>query len=82
MVAPIDLASSMNSPLPSDIRAARKASKLTQTAAGQLCHRSLRGWQDAESGLRKLDPAAWELFLLRTGQHPTHRLTTRRATSP
>lgn len=61
-------------PQPSDIRAARLAAGLTQTEAGALCHRSLRAWQDAEAGSRNLDQAAWELFLLRTGQHPTHRL--------
>lgn len=66
-------------PSPIDIRAARQAAKLSQSAAGRLCHRALRTWQDAEAGLRRLDPAAWELFLLRTGQHPTHRLVAGRA---
>jgi putative transcriptional regulator len=66
---------------PSDVRAARKAAGLSQTAAGALCHRSLRAWQDAEAGKRNLDQAAWELFLLRTGQHPTHRLIARPAAS-
>lgn len=60
---------------PAAIRAAREAAGLSQTAAGALCHRSLRCWQDAESGARNLDAAAWELFLLRTGQHATHKLT-------
>ena len=64
---------------PTDIRAARQAAGLSQTAAGALCHRSLRAWQDAEAGVRNLDAAAWELFLLRVGQHPTHRLAQRRA---
>lgn len=59
---------------PTDIRAARQAAGLSQTAAGALCHRSLRAWQAVEAGDRTLDPAAWELFLLRTGQHPTYRL--------
>ena len=59
---------------PANIRAAREAAGLTQTQAGALCHRSLRAWQDAEAGTRNLDRAAWELFLLRTGQHPTERL--------
>ena len=62
---------------PADIRAAREAAGLSQTAAGELCHRSLRAWQDAESGARNLDAAAWELFLLRTGTHPTHKLIAR-----
>ena len=81
MVAQIDLACSMNSPLPSDIRAAREAAGLTQTAAGQLCHRSLRAWQAVEAGDRTLDPAAWELFLLRAGQHPSHKLCAHPETS-
>lgn len=62
-------------PTPAQIRAARNAAGLTQTQAGALCHRSLRAWMQAESetegSRRNLDPAAWELFLLRTGQHPT-----------
>ena len=62
---------------PAAIRAARKAAGLTQTQAGALCHRSLRAWQDAEAGTRNLDAAAWELFLLRVGQHPTHALKAR-----
>ena len=64
-------------PTPSEIRAAREAAGLTQTAAGALCHRSLRAWQAVEAGDRKLDLAAWELFLLRTGQHPSHKLIAR-----
>ncbi len=64
-------------PIPSEIRAAREAAGLTQTQAGALCHRSLRAWQDAEAGTRNLDAAAWELFLLRVGQHPTHALKAR-----
>ena len=67
----------VRSPKPAAIRAARLAAGLTQTQAGALCHRSLRAWQDAEAGLRALDPAAWELFLLRTGQHPTKTLKAR-----
>jgi DNA-binding transcriptional regulator YiaG len=62
---------------PAAIRAARLAAGLTQTQAGALCHRSLRAWQDAEAGTRNLDAAAWELFLLRVGQHPTHAMKTR-----
>ena len=69
----------MTAPTPTDIRAARQAAGLSQTAAGALCHRSLRAWQAVEAGDRALDPAAWELFLLRTGQHPTHRLIERYA---
>ena len=62
---------------PADIRAAREAAGLSQTAAAKLIGRSLRAWQAVEAGDRALDPAAWELFLLRTGQHPTHKLIAR-----
>ena len=65
------------SPAAAAVRDYRVRAGLTQTQAGELCHRSLRAWQDAEAGLRELDPAAWELFLLRTGQHPTETLKTR-----
>lgn len=65
-------------PTPDQVRAARKAAGLTQTEAGALCHRSLRAWMQAEAGERNLDPAAWELFLLRTGQHPTDALIAKR----
>lgn len=67
----------VSAPTPEEIRSARLAAGLTQTQAAELCHRSLRGWQDAESGARALDPAPWELFLLRTGQHPTHAMKAR-----
>lgn len=65
-------------PTPADIRAAREAAGISQTAAGALCHRSLRAWQAAESGERNLDRAAWELFLLLTDQHPDLVLSPRR----
>lgn len=59
------------------IRATRLAARLTQAKAAAMCHRSTRAWQDAEAGTRRLDAAAWELFLLRAGRHPRWRLTPR-----
>jgi putative transcriptional regulator len=72
-----EASTAIESPAPAAVRDYRVRAGLTQTQAGALCHRSLRAWQDAEAGLRALDPAAWELFLLRTGQHPTETLKTR-----
>lgn len=63
---------------PERIRAARTAADLTQTAAGELVGGTLRTWQDWESGARAMPLPAWELFLLRTDQHPTHRLVVKR----
>ena len=60
------------------IIAARKAVKLTQAEAAAIVHRpSYRTWQDWERGRAKMPPDAWELFLLKTGQHPRAQLVAR-----
>lgn len=59
-------ASFPDNPLPEDIRAGREAADLTQTAAARLVYHSLRNWQQWEGGERKMDPALWELFRLKT----------------
>ena len=69
-------------PLLSDAR--YEAARLKQeagdnAAAAELANCSHAAWQSAEYGRRRLDPAAWELFLLRTGQHPSERLAGRRS---
>jgi DNA-binding transcriptional regulator YiaG len=53
-------------PVPEDIRAARLAAGLTQTAAGELLHTALRTWQQWEAGDRKMHPAMWELFCIKS----------------
>ena len=53
-------------PSPETVRAARAASGLTQTAAAQVIYCTLRGWQDWESGARRMHPAMFELFLRKT----------------
>lgn len=53
-------------PHPSTIKAAREAAKLSQTAAAALVGAKLRTWQHWEAGDRKMKPAAWELFQLKT----------------
>lgn len=66
---------------PDDIKSARIAAAMTQTAAGASVGGTLRTWQDWEAGKRPMPVAAWELFLLHTDQHPTHRLVERKLTS-
>jgi hypothetical protein len=70
-------------PSPEEIRAARKHAGLTQTAAGQLVTnagaKAYRTWQRYEAPLghpehRPIPIGLWELFLLLTDQHPTHRM--------
>lgn len=54
-------------PVPSaeEVRQAREAAGLTQTAAANLIYRSMRNWQQWERAERQMDPALWELFNLK-----------------
>lgn len=54
-------------PAPAEVRGARESAGLTQTAAAALIYCSLRGWQEWESGGRRMHPAMWELFRLKAG---------------
>lgn len=53
---------------PAQVRAAREEIGHTQTEAAALVYRTMRAWQDWESGARNIDPAAFELYLIKTGQ--------------
>lgn len=66
-----------SNPSPEQVRAAREAAGLTQTKAGALVFGTLRAWQsweDSGPDGRRMPPAAWHLFLLRTQQHPRAQL--------
>ena len=52
-------------PAPSEIRAAREAACLSQTAAAELVHSKLRTWQQWEAGDRSMHPGLWELFRIK-----------------
>ncbi|EOV4287862.1 helix-turn-helix domain-containing protein [Escherichia coli] len=58
----------MTQPAPDEIRAAREAAGLTQSAAAALVHANLRSWQKWEAGERAMHPAFWELFLIKTNR--------------
>ncbi|MDN8102629.1 hypothetical protein [Burkholderia multivorans] len=73
-------------PSPEQVRAARKAADLSQTEASQLVSdagaKGYRTWQRYEATLRSADHrsipnAIWELFLLLTDQHPTHKMVSK-----
>jgi len=73
----------MPPPAPAQIRLAREKAGLSQTAAMQLVSetgvKGYRTWQRYEAPTDSPDHRAipigiWELFLLRTSQHPTHAL--------
>ena len=53
-------------PAPAEVRAAREAAGLSQTAAAALIHCTLRGWQEWEAGNRRMHPGLWELFRIKT----------------
>jgi DNA-binding transcriptional regulator YiaG len=53
-------------PSPEQIKSARLAAGLTQTQAARLVHGTCRMWQYWEAGQRRMHPAIWQLFLLRT----------------
>lgn len=62
--------SAASNPAPDAIKAARAAAGLTQTAAAALVHSSLRTWQQYEAGDRRMHPALWELFNLKSPGTP------------
>lgn len=54
-------------PAADEIKRIRAELRLTQKVAAQLIYVSLNCWQKYEEGTRKISPAAWELFQLKTG---------------
>jgi len=61
----------MNAPLfpaPGAIKAAREVAGLTQSAAAALLYKTCRAWQQWEAGVRRMDVAYWELFLLKASK--------------
>lgn len=56
----------MHSPTPKTIRETRERAGLTQTQAGALIYKSIRTWQQWEAGDRSMDPAFWELFVIKS----------------
>ena len=54
-------------PCKEEVRAAREAAGLTQTAAATLVHATCRSWQHWEAGDRRMHPGVWELFRIKSG---------------
>ena len=67
----------MEIPTTEAIKAAR--GELGQREAAQVLYLpTYRTWQNWELGVHAMPAAMWELFLLRTDQHPSLRLAKRR----
>lgn len=59
-----------NAPTAAEVKAARLAAGLTQTAAGAVIYAALRTWQSYEAGERKMPAAAWELWRTKIADKP------------
>ena len=58
-------------PTPEMVKEARLNTGLTQGAACEVVHlKNTARWSEYETGERNMDSARWELFLVKTGQHP------------
>lgn len=53
-------------PAPEQVKSARISAGLTQTAAAALVYSTCRAWQQWEAGDRRMHPAFWELFRLKS----------------
>ena len=64
-------------PTAAQISAARERAGLSQQQAAALVHVDIRSWRRWELAERGVNMAAWELFLLKAGQHPDLELKPR-----
>jgi putative transcriptional regulator len=67
----------MTKPTPEAVLQARKEAGMTQELAGQVLGTHNRQWRLYEAGDRAMSAPLWELFLLKTNQHPTMTLVAR-----
>ena len=59
----------MTPPTPDQVRQGREAAGLTQTEAAALIYKTRGAWANYERG-REMDPALWELFIIKTTKTP------------
>lgn len=63
----------MRSPTPAEVIAARKQAGLTQEQSAALIYKDVSAWRrwetdKSKSSARDMDPALFELFMIKTGQ--------------
>ena len=73
----------MNSPNPEQIKLARENAGLTQAEAAALIYKDKSAWRRWEtektlSSARDMDPALYELFMLKTGQLKIDKLISKK----
>ncbi len=67
----------MKIPNSKEIRTAREKAGLTQAQAADLVHYSFStGWSRVELGQTPMPLDKWELFLIKTNQHPQYKRRT------
>lgn len=60
-------------PSKEEVREARDIAGVSQMLAAELAHLgSVARWSEYERGLRNMDSARFELFLIKTNQHPDY----------
>jgi hypothetical protein len=58
-------------PTPEELRALRRAAGISHSKAAALVHLGHgKRWHEYEAGQCNIDKARFELFLIKTGQHP------------
>lgn len=61
-------------PTPAEIALARAAAGLTQSQAAELVNLGApQRWAEYEKGERVMDYNRWEMFAIKTGQHPDYK---------
>lgn len=64
------------SPTPEEVKEARLSAGITQKDAADLIGRHVNRWSEYENGVYPMPPPLWELFLVKTNQHPTYTYRT------
>lgn len=74
-ITPQVVVGGIGSPGSAEIAETRAAAGLTQAKSANLVHVAVRTWKQYEAGDRTPHVALWELYLLKSGQHPTLAIT-------
>lgn len=59
-------------PSPADLRALAERHGLTASEIAALFHMKARMWRYLVAGEKKISPAAYELLLIKLGEHPDY----------
>jgi hypothetical protein len=73
-----DLLAALPARTPESIAAARHRAGLSQRQAAQLVgSATYQRWHEWETGVHDIGAVRWAVFLLATGQHPSHQVACR-----